>query len=121
MLSRAASRASAISRTESSGSITPRDTSSGPARTAAVSRSAVDRNEETRPDGVEHLTELIALGVAGDMHVANLRVKDASAVAIEVVHGLVDHALVARDWSRRDHHPIVLAHVQKRMPLRRES
>src|ERR1700681_2004335 len=52
---------------------------------------------------------------------ANQILEDACAVSIQVVHRLVNHPLVARDWSRRDDDPVTSQHVDEGMALRRES
>jgi hypothetical protein len=69
---------------------------------------AVHGDEEPRPHGIQHLAELVALSVAGHVDVADLRIKDASTVAIQVVDRLVNHPLVSGNGSRRDDDPVVL-------------
>ena len=82
---------------------------------------AVDGDEEPRPDRIEHLAQLVAVRMPGDVHVPDLGVEDARAMPVQVVDSLVDHPLVARDGPGRDHDPVVFAHVEKRMALRRKS
>ena len=69
---------------------------------------AVHRDEVFRPHRVEHLAQLVALGVSGDVHVADLRIKHPRPVTVQVVDRLVDEALVARDRPGRDHDPVAL-------------
>src|SRR6202158_504698 len=81
---------------------------------------AVDRNEVARPRRVEHLAQLVPLRVTCYVHVAHLRVEDASAVAVQVVDSLVEHSLVTRNRPRRDHDPIASQCIDEWMALRRK-
>src|SRR5207302_9633410 len=51
--------------------------------------------EVPRTDRVEHLPELLALRVTGDVYAAHLRIENPRAVPLEAVDGLVHRALVA--------------------------
>src|SRR5216683_2781734 len=153
MLSMTALLASAMSLAESSGSMTPRDTRSGPARTVAVSRSRTSvttrmpssarcrRSRSTAcstsptpspstktnpvsilsPRGVDHLPQLVLLGMAGDVHMADLGVEHVRTMPVQVVHRLVHHALIARDRASGDDDPVPLQHIDQRMALGREA
>ena len=82
---------------------------------------AVHGDEEARPHRVEHLAQLIALRVPRHVDVADLGVEHPRAVAVQVVHRLVHHPLVARNRPRGDDHPVVPVHVDERMTLRGEA
>ena len=81
----------------------------------------MDGDEESGAHRSEHLQQLGTLCVPGHVHVANLGIKDPRSMPVEVVNGLMDHPLVARDGSRRDDDPIVLANVEERMALSRKA
>ncbi len=58
----------------------------------------------------------------GDVNAAHLGVKHARrAMPVQVVHGLVNHPLVARDRPRRDDDPIAFQDVYERVPLQRKA
>src|ERR1700716_645339 len=78
---------------------------------------AMHGDEVARAHRVDHFPQLVPLSVTGYMNLADLRIKDVSSVAVEVVHGLLHHALVARDRSRRDDDPVAPKHVHHRMTL----
>src|SRR5207237_3775604 len=67
---------------------------------------AVDRNEVARPDELEHLAQLFAMGVARNVNVVGVCVEDAGTVAVEIVDRLMDQPLVARSRTRGDGHPV---------------